>query len=128
MSIYFTINEKPVAKARPRTGRFGIYTPQKTKQFEQIVALKFKSKYPNHKLIDYPISLEIVFYYPPPKHWSQEKKYSLCCKATKPDIDNLIKSVLDGMNNVVYTDDKLIYKITASKYYYIDFCIHIKIF
>ena len=39
-------------------------------------------------------------------------------KATKkPDIDNVIKSVLDGLNGVAYEDDKQVVKLTANKYY-----------
>lgn len=37
--------------------------------------------------------------------------------AKKPDIDNIIKSVADGLNNVAYIDDSQIIKITAEKFY-----------
>jgi Holliday junction resolvase RusA-like endonuclease len=33
----------------------------------------------------------------------------------KPDIDNLIKSVCDGLNGVAYKDDSQIVKLTSSK-------------
>ena len=36
---------------------------------------------------------------------------------TKPDVDNAIKSILDGMNSCVYTDDKNVVKVTATKWY-----------
>ena len=35
--------------------------------------------------------------------------------APSPDIDNLAKSILDGMNRVVWDDDRLVVKLTACK-------------
>lgn len=32
-----------------------------------------------------------------------------------PDVDNIIKPILDGMNQVVYEDDRLIDQVTARK-------------
>jgi Holliday junction resolvase RusA-like endonuclease len=31
------------------------------------------------------------------------------------DIDNYAKSILDGLNGVAYTDDKLVYKLQVTK-------------
>ena len=35
----------------------------------------------------------------------------------KPDIDNLINSVLDPLNGIFYNDDKQVVKVTAEKRY-----------
>ena len=37
--------------------------------------------------------------------------------AKKPDIDNLIKSVLDPMNSIFFADDKQVVILRASKFY-----------
>jgi Holliday junction resolvase RusA-like endonuclease len=39
---------------------------------------------------------------------------------TTPDLDNLEKSVLDGLNEVAYTDDKLVVMKSSSKRYVTD--------
>lgn len=36
---------------------------------------------------------------------------------TKPDIDNVIKAVLDGLNGVAYADDSQVVALSASKCY-----------
>lgn len=36
---------------------------------------------------------------------------------TKPDIDNIAKSVLDALNGVAYIDDKQVYSLTCNKYF-----------
>lgn len=41
-------------------------------------------------------------------------------KVTKPDIDNLIKTVLDACNGHVWKDDNQITEITSSKRYGIE--------
>lgn len=35
--------------------------------------------------------------------------------ASKPDIDNIVKMVLDAMNGIVYPDDRLVVSVMASK-------------
>jgi hypothetical protein len=36
--------------------------------------------------------------------------------ADPPDVDNIIKPILDGMNGVVYQDDAQVYRVTSEKY------------
>ena len=33
-----------------------------------------------------------------------------------PDVDNIIKPILDGLNSVVYIDDRQVYRVTSEKY------------
>lgn len=35
----------------------------------------------------------------------------------KPDLDNLIKSILDPLNTIFFNDDKQVVSITAEKFY-----------
>ena len=123
--IYFVIPEIPVGKERPRKGKFGMYTPKKTRNFEHRVKMYFKASYPRHKLINKPISVRLMFYAPPPKNWSKKKKDLIIAKYTLPDLDNYIKAVLDGMNGAVYTDDRLVSQITAAKFYCIKYGIQV---
>lgn len=66
----------------------------------------------------------IVFYIPMPESWSKKKKekYNLYCHQSRPDIDNLVKSVLDAL----FDDDSHIYDIRASKFWSYTGSIYVK--
>jgi len=59
--------------------------------------------------------VKMEFFLPIPKSWSKKKKqeYHNQPHQQKPDIDNLIKAVMDALN----VDDAHIYHIEASKYW-----------
>jgi Holliday junction resolvase RusA-like endonuclease len=73
---------------------------------------------------DKPIAVEITAFYLVPKSWSKKKQaatYAGEIKPTvKPDIDNIVKIVLDGLNGVAFTDDKQVIEIQAQKCYVFD--------
>ena len=48
----FTIPGQPVAKGRPRVGKWGAYTPEKTVNYENLVQFSFLDKYRNPKLLE----------------------------------------------------------------------------
>jgi Holliday junction resolvase RusA-like endonuclease len=58
-------------------------------------------------------NFKIMFYIPMPKSWSQKKrdKMYMLPHDQKPDIDNLIKAVMDALK----PDDKKVWKISAEK-------------
>lgn len=66
-----------------------------------------------------PLKLTIYFYFKPPKSWSKNQKLIAIgqYKRTKPDIDNLIKTVLDAGNKHVWKDDNQIVEIHSFKQY-----------
>lgn len=53
---------------------------------------------------------EVTFYFQRPQ---SNKKGTH--KTTKPDIDKLIRSVLDGMTSIVYHDDSQVTAVSAEK-------------
>ena len=118
----FTINIIPVAKARPRffaRGKyFGAYTPKKTKDYEQEVALKCLSYKPPVPLSS---ALKVIldFGMPIPKSFSKKKRQAIINEhhTKTPDCDNIIKGVLDSLNGIFFEDDKQIISISAKKYY-----------
>lgn len=71
--------------------------------------------------IDVPVELDVVVYREPPKSWSKKKKKEaldgLIVPETRPDLDNYLKSILDGLNEVAFTDDNLVCRIVAEKRY-----------
>ena len=111
--FYIFIPAKATPKGRPRLGKFGVYTPKQTVKFERtlrtVLNAELKACY---SLMDEPLSVELQFIY---KAKSKSKFWT--GKVTRPDLDNLIKSILDSANGILWKDDSQIVKITARKFY-----------
>ena len=128
MKVKFNINTRPHSKERPRLGKGGkVYTPNSTKVFEEICKLSYGNRYYFDK--EY-ISIKIVFKFKVPKSYSK-KKYSEAIEGkirpSTNDTDNLLKSVLDGLNGKAWKDDRYIYKIEAEKIFADKDCIEVEI-
>ena len=128
MKVTLHINTRPTPKQRPRLGKGGkVYTPNSTKVFEQICKLSYGNRYYFDK--EY-ISIKIVFKFKVPKSYSK-KKYSEAIEGkirpSTNDIDNLLKSVLDGLNGKAWKDDRYIYRIEAEKIFADKDCIEVVI-
>ena len=63
--------------------------------------------------------VSIYFYFSPPKSWTKKQKLISIgqYKRTKPDIDNLIKTVLDAANDHLWKDDTKLHTLKALKQY-----------
>lgn len=121
MEIEIKFNETykaPIGSPRPRfrnTGRFvqtympTSYTKHKAYIQEQMPKL----------LTDKNLKVSLYFYFEPPKSWSKKRKLIAIgtYKRTKPDVDNLIKTVLDAANNHVWQDDNQVVHIDSYKMY-----------
>jgi Holliday junction resolvase RusA-like endonuclease len=86
----------------------------------------FKAIYDNKpsRPISRPICLEIIFYMPRIKSHYRTGKNSDMLKenaplvhSKKPDLDNLVKFVLDALNKIYWVDDAQIYSMRAGKLY-----------
>ena len=118
--IEFTINGECVPKARPRFSKFGhVYTTPKTRAYENIV----KSTAIDNRVpcVTTALRVELIIYKSIPKSFSKSKRKlaneGKIYPIVKPDIDNYVKSVLDGLNGVLFVDDKQIVDFRAIKKY-----------
>lgn len=102
------INTRPVPKQRPRLSKFTVYTPKKTADYEKLIAYEWKKKYKN-LILKGAVKLDLVFVF----------KKAKSCKKTlhtqRPDIDNLLKSILDGLNKVAFVDDCQVVELNSKK-------------
>ena len=118
MKVKFIIDTKPVPKERPRFGKGGrVFTPQTTLAFENTCALAYGNR---HNFGKDPISIKIIFNFEVPKSYTKKKCLEALNGIVRPgrnDIDNLIKSVLDGLNGIAWEDDRYIAKLQAEKRY-----------
>ena len=130
MEYKFTVSGTPIAKARPKfrmvTTKMGktfgtAYTPKKSVNFETSVHMAFTVTHGAVVPTELGVKLFIRAYFLPPKAAPKYKKkeieQGLVPVLKKPDIDNVAKSVLDALNTIVYTDDKLVYRLSVEKFY-----------
>lgn len=68
-----------------------------------------------------PLKVCLDFYFTPPKTYTKKKLSMIqsgeLMYVKKPDADNLAKSILDGMNKVIYNDDNQIVELQVRKHY-----------
>ena len=121
----FTVYGEPVAKGRPRfstRGKFPVaYTPQKTKTYESEVGMMAKAAMGASKALEGALEAFIYVTFPVPASYSK-KRTEACLNETekhikKPDLDNVVKAVLDGMSDIVFLSDSQIMSIHATKVY-----------
>lgn len=124
----FTVPGEPRPKQRPRvsvvSGRIThAYTPAETAAYEAKVRNAYMDAYPAAdpfpKLT--PLEVEAVFYLPIPSSWSRkarEKAEAGRKTPTKrPDLDNLLKAILDALNAIAWSDDCQIVRTVCEKRY-----------
>lgn len=123
--IAFTIPGVAVAKGRARFSRQGgfvrTHTPEKTVKYENLVKLFASEIMAGREPFSKPLALSVDVYMPIPASWSKKRRELALCgligATNKPDVSNVLKAIEDGMNGVVYRDDKLIVSGTFSKQY-----------
>ena len=112
--IDMVIYGKPVSKARPRFGRTKggapvTYTPFKTRKYEQEIKTLAQVAMFGKEMLEGPVRVTITAYF--------GHKTKTGYHTSRPDLDNVVKAILDGLNGVVFEDDAAVAEIVASKKY-----------
>ena len=114
------IDGKPQPKERPKVYNGHGITPTRTRQYEERVAALWRAKYRDAPTTD-DLAVTIFFFMPIPTSWSKNKRARAALgkirPGVKPDIDNLVKIILDGTQGTIFADDKQIVSLTACKRY-----------
>lgn len=117
MTVTLIIPGKPFAKQRPRFSRKSgrAFTPKETVSFEATVAAIAVQQFPEPLLG--PVVLTIRAIFEPPQSWSQKKKdaHLYTPHTQRPDLDNIEKAILDGLNRVAFADDGQVYELNTRK-------------
>lgn len=85
----FTVEGNPIPKARARSANGHHYTPARTRQYETKVRIAAR----HLPCLDGPVKVRATFY----------REDAVPC-----DLDNLLKSILDGINRQAFKDDRQI--------------------
>lgn len=122
----FKVDGKPVGKQRPRfnSRTKTTFTPGKTKSYEKDVANAcYAHMLQNRvKTIECPCVVRIDVMMSIPSSYTKKRRIQ-CINGTerpgkKPDIDNIAKSIMDGLNGVAYEDDKQVVRLEIEKHYW----------
>lgn len=109
------------AKDRPKFTRQGrTYTPKKTKAYEEKIRDAYIAAADKEAYMDgQPVVIMVRVYKQVLKSWSNKKKQQIINggipPTTKPDVDNFLKIVMDGLNGLAYKDDCQVVNATVSK-------------
>lgn len=110
-------------KARPRVNTYTCkaYTPENTKDYEMLIKQYFKLKYPRFVPLENRVLVKIIAQFKVPKNVTKKEKglieEGLLSPTKKPDIDNIVKIVLDALNKMAFKDDNQITKLEVEKIY-----------
>jgi Holliday junction resolvase RusA-like endonuclease len=103
---------KPRPKGRPRYARGRMYTPTATQEFEAAVRAAWVSSV--GPTFEGPVEVELAF---------GAETVTVTVRALdgdvksplRGDLDNYVKSTLDGLNTVAFDDDRRVMRLRASK-------------
>jgi Holliday junction resolvase RusA-like endonuclease len=119
--LSFTVPGIPQGKGRARFGNGRTYTPAKTVAYESLIALAGQQAMKGRDPIKSPIYLMVDAFFPIPKSWSaarrQKATSSLVWHVSRPDSDNILKAVGDGLNGIVWDDDSQVAFAKVTKQY-----------
>lgn len=97
---------------RRKAGKRVAYTPQATRSFETQVADAWRTTHPDHTPISDPVAVTININREGFTMTVARTDDSVRPVGLRGDIDNYLKSILDGLNGVAWTDDKLVESVT----------------
>lgn len=107
MQIEFELEGPPRPKGRPRVTARGTYTPEATKQYEKAIG--------NMALV----ALHTALRKNEGLKWEMAATYRVVCEfhhkkplSSCPDGDNVTKAVLDGMEGILFTNDRNVVEVT----------------
>lgn len=123
MDITFTVPGEPRGKGRPRFSKNGhAYTDSETKAYENKIIAYYRKAHGAARTADTAfVTVDVIAYLPIPKGATKTQAAGMAEKkilpSRKPDVDNILKVVLDALNGVAYKDDARVHKTSCVKYY-----------
>jgi len=123
MTARYTILIPGVARGKGRaraTKRGTVYTPAATVNAEAWVkSCAFEQI--GQPLLTTPVAVSIGIEVEVPASWSKKRRAAALAGETrptgKPDLDNCIKLLMDGLNKIAWVDDAQVVRLTAGKRY-----------
>lgn len=108
--LSFNIPLKPKSKGRPRKGKNGFYTDKATKEYEDAI----RNYYVDNGFMKFEGNVQVSATFMPDHIHVQIIDVKEESKL-RGDVDNYVKSLLDGLNGVAFADDKQVVNLKAFK-------------
>lgn len=97
------------------------YAPKDTVEYENLVRMAASLAMAGRAPTERPVLVEVSATCSVPASWSQKKRRDALMgnvqPTGKPDTDNVLKAVFDGLNKIAFRDDAQICRIGMSKQY-----------
>ncbi|QXZ11690.1 RusA family crossover junction endodeoxyribonuclease [Pseudomonas sp. AO-1] len=121
--VSFVVPGEAVGKGRPRVTTIGgharMFTPAKTASYENLIAIAAQTAMAGRDLITGPVMVELKIFVSVAASWSRKKTlealHGLVMPTKKPDADNVLKAICDGINGIVFKDDVQVVNVSLSK-------------
>lgn len=101
---------RPKAKGRPRAGKHGMYTDKATREYEKLVGQTWLDA--DGPKFDGPVSVTVTFH---KAHIDVTISETTEESNLRGDVDNYVKSLMDGLNGIAYDDDGQVVNLKAFK-------------
>lgn len=123
--VSFLVPGEPVGKGRPKVSTIGgqprMYTPPKTKAYEELIGKVAQQVMAGRELIAGPVMIDLRIVLGIAASWPKRKTAAALAgnlmPTKKPDIDNVLKAICDGINGIVFKDDVQVVDVISRKRY-----------
>lgn len=120
----FTIPGEVIPQGRPRfvRTRNGVrtYDPARSREYKSFVQWSTCELWPAEPF-DGPLSVRIVEYRAVPASWTKKRRADALAgiirPTGRPDLDNVVKAILDSLNGRMWRDDSQVVSLCAEKRY-----------
>lgn len=114
MRISFFVPGRPIAKQSFRVGRYGGYQPKRVTDFKKLAQFiaREAAKKQGWERADGPLHLELVFRFRCPKSARKAEKVIERWNVRRPDLDNIEKSITDGLCDLMGDDSQICSKVS----------------
>jgi Holliday junction resolvase RusA-like endonuclease len=125
MTVSFFVPGEPFALSRHRytivKGKIHNYDAPKNAEYKALVAMMAAKEMCGMAPMEASVAVEITVHKSVPQSWSKKRQTQALSgeirPTGRPDIDNYIKAVFDGINQIVFKDDSQVTHVTARKMY-----------
>lgn len=125
MRVSLVIPGDPRGKGRPRfsviKGHARPYTDAKTREYEALVAAAARSVMAGRAPLSEACWVTVDAYFTPPKSATKAQRAAMLGDQVRPvtkfDVDNIAKAVLDGLNGILFIDDRQVCGLAVTKRY-----------
>lgn len=124
--ITITLLGEPKGKGRGRVGKLHngrpvVFTPEATRSYEASLRHAAAAAMVGRAPLSGAVEVHVEAHFPVPASWSQKKRAAALRgeirPTKKPDLDNILKSAGDALNQVVWGDDAQITSAAIGKVY-----------